>query len=118
MTQEQLAQNLHVSVQTISRWENGISLPDLPMLPALASCFSVSTDLLLGTEGEHAMVKLIRTRELFEAESRESAGELADRFRKEAFPKLKEAAIWEKDGRWYLETVKEFDSALDAMKFE
>lgn len=34
--------------QTISKWENGINLPDITYLPELADIFGVSTDILLG----------------------------------------------------------------------
>lgn len=48
MTQEQLADALNISFQAVSKWENGICLPDLPMLPLLASIFATTTDKLLG----------------------------------------------------------------------
>lgn len=48
MTQQELADNIGVSFQTISKWETGISMPDITVLPALADFFSVSTDQLLG----------------------------------------------------------------------
>ncbi len=47
-TQEELAEKLNVSVQTISRWENGVNSPDISMLPELAKIFEVSIDSLLG----------------------------------------------------------------------
>lgn len=48
ITQETLARALSVSNKTVSKWENGISMPDLEMLSALADHFGVSTDFLLG----------------------------------------------------------------------
>lgn len=48
ITQETLAHALSVSNKTVSKWENGISMPDLDMLSALADHFGVSTDFLLG----------------------------------------------------------------------
>lgn len=48
MTQKELAGKLQVSFQTVSKWENGISLPDIVYLPKLAAVFGVSTDVLLG----------------------------------------------------------------------
>lgn len=48
ITQETLARALSVSNKTVSKWENGISMPDLDMLVALADHFGVSTDFLLG----------------------------------------------------------------------
>ena len=47
-TQEDVAQNLSVSNKTISKWENGASMPDLPMLIELSKYYSISTDELLG----------------------------------------------------------------------
>ena len=48
LTQQNLADLLNVSFQTISKWENGITLPDITVLPKLARIFKVSTDELLG----------------------------------------------------------------------
>lgn len=48
ITQEEVADALSVSNKTISKWENGASAPDLPMLVALAEYYNVSTDVLLG----------------------------------------------------------------------
>lgn len=47
-TQEELAEKLNVSVQTISRWENGANAPDISVLPEIAKIFEVSIDSLLG----------------------------------------------------------------------
>ncbi len=52
MTQEQLAERLGVTFQTISKWENSLTAPDLSMLPALADLFRVSTDELLCYNGK------------------------------------------------------------------
>lgn len=45
--QKQLASYLHVSVGTISNYENGVHSPDLKTLCKLAAYFHVSTDFLL-----------------------------------------------------------------------
>ena len=47
ISQEVLAQFLGVSFQAVSKWENGDCLPDVTMIPAIASFFEVSTDELL-----------------------------------------------------------------------
>lgn len=44
MTQEDLAKQLHVSPQAISKWENGHSLPETALLPQLARILDVSID--------------------------------------------------------------------------
>lgn len=48
ITQFELADFMGVSFQTISKWENQVTLPDISVLPVLASYFSVSVDELLG----------------------------------------------------------------------
>lgn len=44
ISQEVLAQYLGVSFQAVSKWENGDTMPDVTMIPAIASFFEVSTD--------------------------------------------------------------------------
>ena len=48
LSQEQLAEQLGVSRQSISKWETGQSAPELDKLMALSRVFGVSTDALLG----------------------------------------------------------------------
>ena len=48
LTQEALADRLGVSYQSISRWENGTTYPDLELLPAIAEVLVVTVDELLG----------------------------------------------------------------------
>ena len=50
MTQDQLAEQLGVTAQAVSKWENDQSCPDITMLPKLAKIFGCSTDELLGIE--------------------------------------------------------------------
>lgn len=50
LTQEQVAEMLGVTSQAISKWECGISYPDIEMLPIIANLFKVSTDFLLGVD--------------------------------------------------------------------
>lgn len=47
MTQEQLAERLHISGQAVSKWENETALPDIALLPELADCFGVTIDELM-----------------------------------------------------------------------
>ena len=44
LTQEQTAQALGVSAQSVSRWECGSTLPDVTMLPAIARLYCVTID--------------------------------------------------------------------------
>lgn len=47
MSQQFLADQLHVTRQTISKWERGLSVPDADMLIALSEMFEVSVSTLL-----------------------------------------------------------------------
>ncbi len=47
-TQDQLAEQLGVTAQAVSKWENDQSCPDITMLPKLAALFHTTTDALLG----------------------------------------------------------------------
>jgi len=44
ISQEVLAQVLGVTFQAVSKWETGAAMPDVTMIPAIASFFEVSTD--------------------------------------------------------------------------
>lgn len=50
MTQQQLADRLYVSRQTVCRWENGTRCPDLIMAKKLAMELGVSLDELISEE--------------------------------------------------------------------
>ncbi len=51
-TQEELAEQLDVSRQSISKWESAQSVPDISKIIKMAEVFSVSTDYLLRDEIE------------------------------------------------------------------
>lgn len=46
--QKELAESVGVSIQTVSKWENEICMPDISLLPGIADFFEVSVDELLG----------------------------------------------------------------------
>ncbi|AEA32806.1 helix-turn-helix domain-containing protein [Lactobacillus amylovorus] len=46
-SQEELAEKLNVSRQSVSKWESGQSKPDLDKIVVLSNIFDVSTDYLL-----------------------------------------------------------------------
>ena len=47
LTQEQLAEKLDVSRQSISKWESGQAVPELEKIVALSGLFDVTIDYLL-----------------------------------------------------------------------
>ena len=48
LTQEELAEQLGVTFQAVSKWENDTGLPDISQVIPLATVFNVSTDVLFG----------------------------------------------------------------------
>ena len=66
VTQEDVAQNLSISNKTVSKWENGASTPDLPMVIELAKYYGVTTDTLLGLSEEKKQSTAEEIRSLFE----------------------------------------------------
>jgi len=66
VTQEDVAQSLSVSNKTISKWENGTSTPDLPLVVELAKYYGVTTDTLLGLSEDKKQSTAEEIRSLFE----------------------------------------------------
>ena len=54
LTQEQLAEKLNVTNQSVSKWEKDINAPDITLLVALADLFETSVDYLLGRRAQAA----------------------------------------------------------------
>ncbi len=54
MTQEQLASYLNVTFQTVSKWETGVSSPDLSLIVPITKIFRISADELLGVNDTEA----------------------------------------------------------------
>lgn len=48
ITQEQFAEMLCVSCQSVSRWESAVCYPDIELLPTIAKILGISVDYLLG----------------------------------------------------------------------
>ena len=63
MTQELLAERLHIVRQTVSKWEKGLSVPDAEMLVRLAEVFEVSVTELLGEAPDDFMPESDRVAE-------------------------------------------------------
>lgn len=49
-TQEELAQKLGVTNQSVSKWESAQCCPDISLIPTLADIFEISIDELFGKE--------------------------------------------------------------------
>jgi len=72
LTQEQVAGVFNVSPQTVSRWETGVNLPDIEMLPPLAAFFKVTVDDLLGVDLAHKQAKARQFRDAIHEKYREN----------------------------------------------
>lgn len=58
LTQEMLAEELDVSFQTISKWENSVCAPDVAMLPKLSVYFGVTIDELFDLTAEQRLHRI------------------------------------------------------------
>ena len=56
LSQESLAQKLNVVRQTVSKWENGTSVPDAYMLANIAKFLGTTPDELLGTNISNSQI--------------------------------------------------------------
>ncbi len=65
ITQEQLANHLGISQQSVGKWERGEGYPDITLLPAIALYFGITLDELMGINE----AKIRKTVEKYEAES-------------------------------------------------
>lgn len=81
LTQEDIADALGVSVPAVSKWENGISYPDITIIPALARFLHTDLNTLLCYE-----------RELSEKEVGEFVNNLAKRMEQDGFVKIYQSA--------------------------
>lgn len=79
MTQQQLAEFLNVTKATISKWEKGVSYPDITLLPIIAAFFNITIDKLLDA-------KLTMDKQ----EIRKWYDHYAERFSKESYEEVSE----------------------------
>ena len=67
LSQEELAGRIHVSRQTVSKWELGDSTPDLEKLVALGDLFEISLDeMVLGKKAESEQIPVEKTETFLE----------------------------------------------------
>ena len=80
MTQQQLADQVHVVRQTVSKWEKGISLPDASNIQDLCSVLGVTSSWILET-GENSDSNRAAKRILEEMKKKEEEQKKASRIR-------------------------------------
>lgn len=85
-TQEQLANELYVTRQTVSAWENRVSCPDINVLAKIHEIFDVSTDELIFGKMPNIYANIV-TQDDFSAET------LIDSIKKKGFYEIMEEDI-------------------------
>ena len=66
LTQEDVAEYLGITPQSVSKWERGAGMPDISMVVPLSNVLGVSTDVLFGkdcTDGDEEIEAHIRETE-------------------------------------------------------
>ncbi len=58
MTQEQLADRLGLSAQAVSKWEQGVNMPDILMLPQLSVIFGITIDELFDLTDQRRLERI------------------------------------------------------------
>lgn len=59
LTQDQLAEQLGISAQAVSKWETDLSCPDIGIIPQLADLLDVTLDDLFGVEPKQPTAILV-----------------------------------------------------------
>lgn len=78
ITQEELAQVLNITNQSVSKWESGACCPDIQLLPEIASYFNVSIDELMGYKTADSFNSIcLKIKALFEKSTPENCFDLA-----------------------------------------
>ncbi len=61
MTQEQLAEKMEVTAQAVSKWENGLTCPDLDSVAKLADFLGVTVEQLIRGDAAVPAVQVVET---------------------------------------------------------
>ena len=85
LTQEQLAENFNVSSRTVSRWENGINLPDISLLIEISEFYE--TDLREILSGE-------RSTSIMNEETKETVKQVSEYTDEQKVKTLKKVRFW------------------------
>jgi len=78
LTQEQLAERLGIGPQSVSKWENAVSMPDITALPLIAETFGVSIDDLFDLSSEQHLNRIENSLDINEEISQDLFREYED----------------------------------------
>lgn len=114
LTQEKLADQLGVSYQTVSKWETGITSPDLSLIVPLARLFKVTTDELFGFNENADMLRKKQLDE--EYEETWKSGDLKKRFEvsKQAVKEFPDDMEWHDRLAW-VQAMSSFEYEDDTL---
>lgn len=105
--QQVLADALGVSFQSVSKWETGVSMPDITLLPSIAEYFNVSIDELLGLKPLSQQKYIVR-----DTDSRDNWNGNSDKLYKNR------KYFWNDDYlRFLIEIVWHINSPVDIIEF-
>ncbi len=57
LSQKEFAEKLRISFQSVSKWENGLGVPSISIIPAIAGILKVSCDHLIGYDNKEIQSK-------------------------------------------------------------
>ncbi|MBR5264218.1 MAG: helix-turn-helix domain-containing protein [Clostridia bacterium] len=83
-TQEDVADYLNITPQSVSKWERGETYPDITLLPALANLFETSIDLLMGMDTIRAEKTIYNIHNMAHNEMKECEYEKAEKIYRDA----------------------------------
>ncbi|MBQ9969919.1 MAG: helix-turn-helix domain-containing protein [Oscillospiraceae bacterium] len=86
ITQDTLAKALNVSFQTVSKWENNISMPDIQILPEIAVYFGCTIDDLFNLSEQAQFERIENMMDMKESMSADEFAQ-AERFLKDSLSK-------------------------------
>ena len=105
--QQELAEILGVSFQSVSKWETGVSIPDITLLPNIAQYFEVSVDEVLGLKPLGQQEYIPRN-----TDNRNNFNNDSDKFH------ISRKYVWNDDYfKFLVESVWKIESQVDVIDF-
>ena len=117
ITQTELAQYLYVTPQTVSKWESGNGIPDISLIPKIATIFDVSLDYLFDmTDTQRVKDMILKYSVLKDDHSFEAASSMVERMLCDTgLDDSQKAEIYALKGHLYLQKARDaLSKALEA----
>ena len=94
LTQEQLADKLGVSNRSVSRWENGTTMPDIALMKCICDEFDISISELINGERQDSSPNEVNTEEKAMSKTREIANIILELSKNESKQKTKAVTFY------------------------